>query len=173
MVSTHSRPKAAGQALPDDVLRPSVSTHSRPKAAGPTTVASLPKRVVSTHSRPKAAGSDIGVCSKPFEFQHTAARRRLASSKTPLYLIYICFNTQPPEGGWARAVERTAIKRGFNTQPPEGGWVVILDGWRGDAAVSTHSRPKAAGQKGTYGSALDSLFQHTAARRRLGGDCGV
>ena len=55
---------------------------------------------VSTHSRPKAAGrSPIG-----------------------LLPIRVCFNTQPPEGGW-KTVNRHSIQiRGFNTQPPEGGW---------------------------------------------------
>ena len=33
---------------------------------------------------------------------------------------------------------------GFNTQPPEGGWLGAGD-FVGAAAVSTHSRPKAAG----------------------------
>ena len=77
-------------------------------------------------------------------FQHTAARRRLGR----LWEILVrncCFNTQPPEGGWAeRKVEavkaerfqHTAARRRlaqqtykdrtpfyrFNTQPPEGGW---------------------------------------------------
>ena len=32
-------------------------------------------------------------------FQHTAARRRLAKIGINFYTI-ICFNTQPPEGGW-------------------------------------------------------------------------
>ena len=58
-------------------------------------------------------------------FQHTAARRRLASY----------------------CLRRPRQIRRFNTQPPEGGW----DGERcfflnGD--VSTHSRPKAAGRLG-------------------------
>ena len=79
VVSTHSRPKAAGYGLrgggkmtnkfqhtaarrrlvvpladggADDV----VSTHSRPKAAGIGPVLSFGRIVVSTHSRPKAAG---------------------------------------------------------------------------------------------------------------------
>ena len=79
-----------------------------------------------------------------------------------------CFNTQPPEGGWdtvivrapevlvsthsrpkaagPAAVQTPPNTNGFNTQPPEGGW-----------------RPKSV--------MLDpgSAFQHTAARRRLGG----
>ena len=53
----------------------------------------------------------------------------------------------------------------FNTQPPEGGWVESLH--KGAAnLVSTHSRPKAAG-KTTNEAQAAIEFQHTAARRRL------
>ena len=54
------------------------------------------------------------------------------------------FNTQPPEGGWFRAVRQTIHGNSFNTQPPEGGWqnnkksLIFIN-------VSTHSRLKAAG----------------------------
>ena len=34
------------------------------------------------------------------KFQHTAARRRLAEAVAVRYLKDLCFNTQPPEGGW-------------------------------------------------------------------------
>ena len=99
------------------------------------------------------------------EFQHTAARRRLGN--------------RPPE---------SQIRAGFNTQPPEGGWN-IWPIWSAAARVSTHSRPKAAGQpfkrylnhgksfntqppEGGWPnpcptSAVGLKFQHTAARRRL------
>ena len=60
---------------------------------------------------------------KVWQFQHTAARRRLASSSDSLFLSCRCFNTQPPEGGWA-------ITQGDDMT---------------EAVVSTHSRPKAAG----------------------------
>ena len=78
---------------------------------------------VSTHSRPKAAGYSTNT-----SLTHSS-----------------CFNTQPPEGGWAEQNYPSAyecevsthsrpkaagptgetteiIKNGFNTQPPEGGW---------------------------------------------------
>ena len=80
-----------------------VSTHSRPKAAGVKSGCLPPAQAVSTHSRPKAAGLSPGITMRPVSgFQHTAARRRLA-----LPLMLICFsssrfNTQPPEGGWHR-----------------------------------------------------------------------
>ena len=56
--------------------------------------------VVSTHSRPKAAGQSL---------------KRLNNEA-------VCFNTQPPEGGWRLATQRLVGQAGFNTQPPEGGW---------------------------------------------------
>ena len=55
-------------------------------------------------------------------FQHTAARRRLGIGREESRRASACFNTQPPEGGWL-----------FTDLPPE------------ERAVSTHSRPKAAG----------------------------
>ena len=77
-------------------------------------------------------------------FQHTAARRRLVPHK-----VYRRYGTQR-----------------FNTQPPEGGWPRLHENAE-QSTVSTHSRPKAAGA--TYTRAdIDRLFQHTAARRRLG-----
>ena len=99
--------------------------------------------IVSTHSRPKAAGPVIGVQYSMQEFQHTAARRRLAF---PAPLPQACFlfqhtaarrrlakpckqlvahkgfNTQPPEGGWENILGFVNYYDSFNTQPPEGGW---------------------------------------------------
>ena len=55
---------------------------------------------VSTHSRPKAAGLKSGLRIRP----------------------RLCFNTQPPEGGWLTSHVVQKFLHGFNTQPPEGGW---------------------------------------------------
>ena len=55
-VSTHSRPKAAGNIRPGLPRLRTVSTHSRPKAAGVAGNGDIDKFNVSTHSRPKAAG---------------------------------------------------------------------------------------------------------------------
>ena len=80
LVSTHSRPKAAGGTAPvgltgdigfntqppeggwiSSMRRMAgfaiVSTHSRPKAAGAGRTPAAPVKPVSTHSRPKAAGA--------------------------------------------------------------------------------------------------------------------
>ena len=166
LVSTHSRPKAAGKTIKDYNAITEVSTHSRPKAAGPAFSA-------------LASASSL--------FQHTAARRRLAgdvhqatlqagfNTQPPeggwtMYakpkLLLIGFNTQPPEGGWRQQGNRKRVIACFNTQPPEGGWPIPTQcrqaslsfntqppegGWRLrlpcylGIRVSTHSRPKAAG----------------------------
>ena len=120
-VSTHSRPKAAGDEADIVSFGEAVSTHSRPKAAGNEHAAAALGDSVSTHSRPKAAG----FCRYSAGFSNR------------------CFNTQPPEGGWAETREDPAA-----------------------FIVSTHSRPKAAG-KSRRQNAGRVKFQHTAARRRL------
>ena len=56
-VSTHSRPKAAGNNELIQAKDYIVSTHSRPKAAGTIGISKQNDDLVSTHSRPKAAGS--------------------------------------------------------------------------------------------------------------------
>ena len=38
-------------------------------------------------------------------------------------MLIVCFNTQPPEGGWRHDGAHAGEFLGFNTQPPEGGWV--------------------------------------------------
>ena len=52
----------------------------------------------------------------------------------------VCFNTQPPEGGWAKAGNKH---------------VLII--------VSTHSRLKAAGPPTASPASAQTKFQHTAA----------
>ena len=97
-------------------------------------------------------------------FQHTAARRRLVTVMC-CKKVKTCFNTQPPEGGWSRLILYSAPNACFNTQPPEGGWnKAVMFAIREE--VSTHSRPKAAGYAGEDLPEIEK-FQHTAARRRL------
>ena len=72
---------------------------------------------VSTHSRLKAAGYNSGSVSMTF---------------------ILCFNTQPPEGGW---------------MPPLCRWIEI--------PVSTHSRLKAAGGIGRPGLQTDGVSTHS------------
>ena len=164
-----------------------VSTHSRPRAAGLFFCSHTFSNLVSTHSRPWAAGRLILKRKRPAMFQHTAARGRLAESLA-LFRRRFCFNTQPPEGGWKILWPACCFRGCFNTQPPEGGWKILWPaccfrgcfntqppegGWisatlpNSAAGVSTHSRPRAAG--GVIGIISPKiLFQHTAARGRLG-----
>ena len=101
----------------------------------------------------------------------------------------MCFNTQPPEGGWVYGRLIVRLNFCFNTQPPEGGWVIHAKQQGILPSVSTHSRPKAAGRwcrrcgrrdygfntqppeggwvQGVIICSLFMTFQHTAARRRL------
>ena len=98
------------------------------------------------------------------------------------------FNTQPPEGGWYRENSgniHTSVST--HSRPKAAGFGAF---WvQNHQAVSTHSRPKAAGRTtmgGIYcpfsfntqppeggwqwvsqADQFDSMFQHTAARRRL------
>ena len=78
---------------------------------------------VSTHSRLKAAGIDYRI--------------------TMIFIL--CFNTQPPEGGWILFNSLKEKHHGFNTQPPEGGWNIVQIKFDMIFWVSTHSRLKAAG----------------------------
>ena len=100
-VSTHSRPKAAGQCCFYEIQACFVSTHSRPKAAGTLQPHAVRFAWVSTHSRPKAAGCHFVLTGSWHDvFQHTAARRRLAVQALIRSFRSFGFNTQPPEGGW-------------------------------------------------------------------------
>ena len=78
------------------------------------------------------------------KFQHTAARRRLGRWP-PENHRNVCFNTQPPEGGWPFLTTYHKRVSCFNTQPPEGGWSQPDQLGLLQLPVSTHSRPKAAG----------------------------
>ena len=145
-----------------------VSTHSRPKAAGPRNQPRHPQRPVSTHSRPKAAvchklltkivkdgfntqppegGWSVGLREREPPAVSTHSRPKAAGQQVVGGQIRCGFNTQPPEGGW-----------GFRTRHPVA------------QPVSTHSRPKAAGTAPIKPHMLP-VFQHTAARRRLSAKC--
>ena len=148
MVSTHSRPKAAG-GLPvvtvpyfpfqhtaarrrldpytqPQGLRKVVSTHSRPKAAGECKAKRKYLSRVSTHSRPKAAGFDTSEYSlSTLLFQHTAARRRLVEQLAKHgFQTAVSTHSRPKAAGVAVGDDFQTTLR-FNTQPPEGGWVYL------------------------------------------------
>ena len=79
MVSTHSRPKAAGANLPPKVKEILVSTHSRPKAAGKLSSHSGQYSIGFNSQPPEGGWLQLRACHTPrVIFQLTAARRRLA-----------------------------------------------------------------------------------------------
>ena len=142
-VSTHSRPKAADPvpyAVVSDLwfqhtaarrrLRRLlglgrlilVSTHSRPKAAVNIKNDTYTIEYVSTHSRPKAAVTNPSKRKPQWQFQHTAARRRLMPPAQFTGKDPVSTHSRPKAAGYP------ANRR------------------NGGALVSTHSRPKAAGR---------------------------
>ena len=78
------------------------------------------------------------------KFQHAAARRRLGCVPVSARTGY-CVSTRsrPKAAGLCASFGADGILC-FNTQPPEGGWMVLRAGTTLNA-VSTRSRPKAAG----------------------------
>ena len=121
LVSTHSRPKAAGFFYISINLLTGFNTQP-PEGGCFFSGGSFDGFGVSTHSRPKAAGH-----------RRDSARMRDR------------FNTQPPEGGWLmkakenlhRMFQHTAARRRL----------LIINQNTSQLVVSTHSRPKAAGIK--------------------------
>ena len=78
-----------------------------------------------------------------------------------------CFNTQPPEGGWHQPINQLGVKKCFNTQPPEGGWVRTFQFVQPVLFQHTAARRRLGAKKAM--STIQITFQHTAARRRLVG----
>ena len=149
MVSTHSRPRAAGSVVkfksivslgfntqPPEGGWPrkgayhgnTICFNTQPPEGGWRFLSiSFYPNSVSTHSRPRAAGPGGILYHNGDEqgFQHTAARGRLG---------------------------------------------LLFDCRRPKSSVSTHSRPRAAGNF-ELGYTPTNLFQHTAARGRLARSC--
>ena len=99
-----------------------VSTHSRPKAAGSLICAVL-LAVICFNSQPPEGGWFMFDYSEVPQgvFQLTAARRRLGECGAAAE-NHRGFNSQPPEGGWYHRYEHRTLHQRFNSQPPEGGW---------------------------------------------------
>ena len=77
-----------------------VSTHSRPKAAGEERLYNWSMLKVSTHSRPKAAGAIYIICNASSGFQLTAARRRLAKKRLKAHeLSHVSTHSRPKAAG--------------------------------------------------------------------------
>ena len=144
VVSTHSRPKAAGKWLRLlQYLEQFQHTAARRRLAG-NGVDGMESTKVSTHSRPKAAGLKRLVWVMTGVFQHTAARRRLDNLlATPFGFRWFQHTAarrrlacDRPSSFFLALFQHTAARRRLGQKapaiPPE-------------RLVSTHSRPKAAG----------------------------
>ena len=170
-----------------------VSTHSRPKAAGPCTLPST-AHTARFNTQPPEGGwfcARLRISSK-LRFQHTAARRRLANAKTSFkqtqmfqhtaarrrLALWRFWHTRQCEfqhtaarrrlGGANRL--RACLHRVSTHSRPKAAGMIYQVGCD-ISKVSTHSRPKAAGTT-KHRWTTNTLFQHTAARRRLAAALG-
>ena len=144
-----------------------VSTHSRPKAAGPFLPTSR-KRVSCFNTQPPEGGWQhlCKLLTLMTMFQHTAARRRLALRNSCLYnYLIVSTHSRPKAAGKLLANRATNILR-FNTQPPEGGWMTP---YNVDDIVLVFQHTAARRRLGPLVclAVASYQFQHTAARRRL------
>ena len=102
-------------------------------------------------------------------FQHTAARRRLGQIVQHIFPT-VCFNTQPPEGGWFPFAFKRVTKVLFQHTAARRRLVVEADLAVQDIKVSTHSRPKAAGTK--WQEMIKPLTVSTHSRPKAAGHRG-
>ena len=108
-----------------------VSTHSRPEAAGVYLAVHSPLVMVSTHSRPEAAGSgSVGIKNWVARFQLTAARRRLAT-KFEIKSNVEVFQLTAARRRLGHRIRPLHSATGFNSQPPGGGWLRGSPSFRG------------------------------------------
>ena len=121
-----------------------VSTHSRPKAAGNLAMQDTLVFDVSTHSRPKAAGDQQVYREFNGKFQHTAARRRLV-----MYILLglhhedVSTHSRPKAAGDSIRFSCLNDTVSTHSRPKAAGVACNRLGLA--SLVSTHSRPKAAG----------------------------
>ena len=167
-VSTHSRPKAAGRGRAQAAFR-CVGFNSQPPEGGwvPDTEIAGTGGVFQLTAARRRLVNLPSKAGKLAQFQLTAARRRLGGGKFGSLELF-SFNSQPPEGGWfstplqavsAAWFQLTAARRRLGLYR----FLIFRNtGFQLTAArrrlepfyplryfaviVSTHSRPKAAGQ---------------------------
>ena len=189
-VSTHSRPKAAGNTFANKTTTAKFQhTAARRRLEGPKSCAHFEAQFQHTAAR-RRLDELKGLDLVAIMFQHTAARRRLELWDSELTNLALVSTHSRPKAAGASHSSHKSMRSGFNTQPPEGGWASNrkvsddclwfqhtaarrrLVGYGCDLfcqlGVSTHSRPKAAGCCRQQRIKRQPAFQHTAARRRLG-----
>ena len=124
-VSTHSRLKAAGNYMSVRSYRWNGFNTQPPKGGWKNKEEALNNaKAVSTHSRLKAAGGAVVVIDDCAVRVSTHSRLKAAGrSNHGRRFDVVCFNTQPPKGGWALNELIYSFRACFNTQPPKGGWL--------------------------------------------------
>ena len=146
-VSTHSRPKAAGNRAYRHYHEQRVSTHSRPKAAGkkPIGASSASAAFQHTAARRRLVSSVVDVKSDDL-FQHTAARRRLVfQSKKAWIRSSVSTHSRPKAAGFDQFLYSPFCRVSTHSRPKAAG-LNYFETDKERTAVSTHSRPKAAGK---------------------------
>ena len=145
MVSTHSRPKAAGGYKLLTGLGQKVSTHSRSKAAGTVAPKSQPRHQRFNTQPPEGGWLTLLLSNwLPSKFQHTAARRRLAF---PAHLPQACslFQHTAARRRLGRFIFRRVMWTLFQHTAARRRLGLFMLRIITGLVVSTHSRPKAAG----------------------------
>ena len=167
VVSTHSRPKAAGSAS-SCVNTWSSGFNSQPPEGGWLSQLAKASILCRFNSQPPEGGwvCLIARAINEATFQLTAARRRLVFGS----IVRPAFNdvsthSRPKAAGSVIKRLKRYVKVSTHSRPKAAGFVCHSFTIR--RKVSTHSRPKAAGLTLAY-SRAGLLFQLTAARRRLG-----
>ena len=122
-----------------------VSTHSRPKAAGIAKCNGNPLEKGFNTQPPEGGWRQetlMWVISR--RFQHTAARRRLVSSPLPLLLDEsVSTHSRPKAAGAGVRLVQAYQRVSTHSRPKAAGLMQLFSKHKN--AVSTHSRPKAAG----------------------------
>ncbi len=170
-VSTHSRPKAAGPCAFQTTNNDLMFQHTAARRRLECPQRQLRKFPLRFNTQPPEGGWIRQTPQTCLMFGFNTQPPEGGWPFLPTYHKRVsCFNTQPPEGGWRCARRGGNLYGRFNTQPPEGGWtnsppissnaelfqhtaarrrlVGFLFQIRIADRVSTHSRPKAAGQRG-------------------------
>ena len=166
-VSTHSRPKAAGD-KEFYMRRAQFSFNTQPPEGGWMTccmICAWNNLFQHTAARRRLVNANYGTGDDEV-FQHTAARRRLGPNNQNYQLMGLFQHTAARR---RLAKDKTPLTVGDNvsthSRPKAAGGIGCHR--RGCYGVSTHSRPKAAGPNAVNASMRIMPFQHTAARRRL------
>ena len=128
------------------------------------------------------------VSSRALTFQHTAARRRLGQRRNaPFFSVGVSTHSRPKAAGPLKTIMQPCCTVSthsrpkaagytvglirfsvpcFNTQPPEGGWWVCVCVIFGTIVFQHTAARRRLGISVRRNCASES-FQHTAARRRL------